>query len=196
MELTTGTLPNGLSLNASSGLISGTPTAAVVATPLTFKVTDSSTPPLTATANLTLTITPPTLTVTTTSLANGTVNVGLHADPLATGGTGTLTWQLTAGTLPAGLALNASAGTISGTPTIPVAATPLTFKVTDSGSPAQTATSTNLSITIVAAGLNITTPSLPDGHVNVPYSQMLAASGGTGADTWQLISGTLPAGCR
>ena len=57
-------------------LISGTPTAAVVATPLTFKVTDSSTPPLTATANLTLTITPATLTITTTSLANGTVNVG------------------------------------------------------------------------------------------------------------------------
>ena len=192
-SLTAGTLPNGLSLNATSGLISGTPTAVVVATPLTFKVTDSSTPPLTATANLTLTITPPTLTITTTSLANGTVNVGYMQTLMATGGTGALTWQLTAGTLPAGLALNASAGTISGTPTTAVTA-PLTFKVTDSGSPVQTATSTNLSITIASATLAVTTSSLPNGQVNVPYSLTLAASGGTGADTWQLIAGTLPAG--
>ena len=158
-----------------------------------FKVTDSSSPALTATANLTLTITPAALTITTTSLANGTVNVGYLQTLLATGGTGALTWQLTSGTLPAGLALNASAGTISGTPTIPVVATPLTFKVTDSGSPAQTATA-NLSITIAPAGLAVTTLSLPNGQVNVAYSLTLAASGGTGADTWQLTAGTLPAG--
>src|SRR4029077_7252283 len=37
--LTSGTLPIGLSLNASTGAITGTPTAAVTSTPLTFKVT-------------------------------------------------------------------------------------------------------------------------------------------------------------
>jgi hypothetical protein len=46
-----------LNLNASTGAITGTPSVAVASTPLTFKVTDSSSPALTQTANLTLTIT-------------------------------------------------------------------------------------------------------------------------------------------
>ena len=54
---TSGTLPAGLSLT-TSGLISGTPTATVTNTPLTFKVTDSLS--ATASASLTLTINLPT----------------------------------------------------------------------------------------------------------------------------------------
>ena len=69
----------------------------------------------------------------------------------------------------------------------------MTFKVTDSGSPAQTATST-LSLTILPATLTVTTASLPNGTQGVAYSQTLAATGGTGAYTWQLTSGTLPNG--
>lgn len=53
---TVGTLPAGLTLNTATGVISGTPTAAVSNTPLTFRVTDSAATPQTATANLTLTI--------------------------------------------------------------------------------------------------------------------------------------------
>ena len=139
-QLTAGTLPAGLSLNATTGLISGTPNTPVTATPLTFKVTDSGSPAQTATSSLTLTIAPATLTITTVSLSTGVVNVSYSQTLAATGGTGAYTWQLTAGTLPAGLSLNASTGLISGTPTTQVTATPLTFKVTDSGSPAQTAT--------------------------------------------------------
>ena len=146
-QLTSGTLPNGITLNASNGLISGTPTAAVTATPLTFKVTDSGSPAQTATASLTLTIAPPILTITTTSLANGTVNSAYSQTLAATGGTGAYTWQLTSGTLPNGLSLNAATGQISGTPTAAANAIPLTFKVTDSGSPAQTA-SASFSLTI------------------------------------------------
>jgi hypothetical protein len=192
-QLTAGTLPTGMTLNASTGLISGTPAAPVTATPLTFKVTDSGSPAQTATANLALTIAPATLTITTASLANGVVNTGYTQTLAASGGTGAYTWQLTAGTLPAGLALNASTGLISGTPTIPVTATPLTFKVTDSGSPTQTATA-NLTLTITPATLTITTASLSTGVAGVAYSQPLAATGGTGAYTWQLTAGTLPAG--
>ncbi|MCJ7515404.1 MAG: putative Ig domain-containing protein, partial [Dehalococcoidia bacterium] len=42
--------------------------------------------------------------------------------------------------------------------------------------------------------LNITTTSLPNGTVNVPYSQTLQASGGSGSYTWSIISGSLPVG--
>jgi hypothetical protein len=59
-SLASGTLPSGLTLNASTGLISGTPTAVANATALTFNITDSTTPASqTNTARLTITITGP-----------------------------------------------------------------------------------------------------------------------------------------
>ena len=51
-----GTLPAGLSLNASSGAISGTPSATVSSTSLTFQVADSDKPAKTKAAILPLTI--------------------------------------------------------------------------------------------------------------------------------------------
>lgn len=53
-SVSSGTLPGGLTLNATSGYISGTPSAAASATPLTVTVTDSASK--TGTANLALTI--------------------------------------------------------------------------------------------------------------------------------------------
>ena len=146
-SLTSGTLPAGLALNASTGAITGTPSAAVTSTPLAFKVTDSSSPALTQTANLTLTISPASLVISTSSLPNGQTGAAYSATLAATGGVSPYTWSLTSGTLPAGLTLNASTGAITGTPSAAVASTPLTFKVTDSSSPALTQTA-NLTLTI------------------------------------------------
>ncbi|MGA7241914.1 MAG: putative Ig domain-containing protein [Terracidiphilus sp.] len=147
--LTAGTLPAGLSLS-SSGVISGTPTAAANATSLTFKVTDSSQPAETNSATLSLTIKSAAPTITTTSLPNGNVGAVYKSSLAASGGTPPYTWTLTAGTLPSGLILSAS-GAISGTPTTATAnAASLTFKVTDSSQPAQTNSAT-LSLTIASA---------------------------------------------
>jgi hypothetical protein len=55
-SLTSGTLPAGLTLNAATGAISGTPTATANAIALTFMVTDSSSPAQSKSVNLTLTI--------------------------------------------------------------------------------------------------------------------------------------------
>ena len=55
-SLTSGTLPAGLMLNASTGALTGTPTQTVTSTALTFQVADSSTPPASRSAKLTLTI--------------------------------------------------------------------------------------------------------------------------------------------
>src|ERR1019366_7722010 len=88
---------------------------------------------------------------------------------------------------------NPSTGLISGTPTAVANATALTFKVTDSGSPAQTA-NVSLTLTIASTTLKITTASLANGQVGTPYSQTLAATGGTVPYTWSLASGTLPGG--
>jgi Putative Ig domain len=195
--LTAGTLPAGLSLNAGTGVITGTPTAAANATPLTFTVTDSSSPVQTQAVSLTLTIsasgTAP-LTVTTTALPNGQVGTSYSATLTATGGTTPYSWALTAGTLPAGLSLNASTGAISGTPTAAASATPLSFTVTDSSSPAQNK-AVNLTLSISAAAtLTISTSSLPNGQEGTAYTATLSATGGTAPYKWSLTSGTLPAG--
>lgn len=192
-KLASGTLPGGLALSSSTGLVSGTPTTVVNATPLAFSAIDSGSPAQTANVSLTLTITPATLAITTASLLGCQVGVPYSSSLTALGGTTPYTWTLTSGTLPGGLAFNSSTGLISGTPTTAVNTTPLTFKVTDSGSPAQTA-NVSLTLTIASPSLAITTSSLPGGQVGVGYSSSLMASGGTTPYTWTLASGTLPTG--
>ena len=93
--------------------------------------------------------------VTTTTLASGTVGTAYSQTLSATGGTSPYTWSISSGTLPAGLTLS-SAGTISGSPTATCTATSATFKVTDSKS---TTATKLLAITInsvTAAGGNTT----------------------------------------
>jgi hypothetical protein len=151
--LTAGALPPGLTLNGATGVISGTPTAAVSRT-LSLQVTDAGKPVQSQLATLVLNITggvgPPGLQITTAALPAGTVGTPYNATLGASGGTPPYGWALTGGTLPAGLAL-APSGAITGTPTAAASATPLTFKVTDSGNPALSQSAT-LPLTISASG--------------------------------------------
>jgi len=184
------TLPAGLSLS-SSGAISGTPTTPAT-TSFTVKVTDSSggqPGPVSATQQLSLTIKPAQLIITTTSLSNGVVGTAYNASLTSSGGTGAISWSVTSGSLPAGLNLSGSA--ISGTPTA-AGTVPFTVTATDSGTPPQTVNQP-LSITINPQ-LAITTTTLPNGVVSAPYSASLQSSGGVGTITWSVTSGTLPAG--
>jgi hypothetical protein len=83
--------------------------------------------------------------------------------------------------------LNASSGTITGTPTGPAGTANFTVQVKDSGTPAQTKTQA-LSITVMAATvqLQITTPALPNGADarGSSYSAALQATGGVPPYTW------------
>lgn len=83
------------------------------------------------------------LTITTSSLPNGIVMTAYSQTVTASGGTGSYSFSLASGTLPAGLSLSAS-GTISGTPT--AAGTTSTFTV--SVSDGATSATKILSITI------------------------------------------------
>lgn len=59
----------------------------------------------------------PPVAITTTTLPGGSIGSAYTATLTATGGTLPYTWNVTAGTLPAGLTLNSTTGVISGTPT-------------------------------------------------------------------------------
>jgi hypothetical protein len=116
-SLTSGSLPTGLTLNASNGAITGTPSASVASTPLSLKVTDSSSPALTQTAALTLTIaaTPSVTSVTLNpaSVLGGNSSQGtvtLSGPALSGGATITLTSSNTAAAqVPASLVVPATA---------------------------------------------------------------------------------------
>ena len=127
---TSGSLPTGLSLNASTGVISGTPTTAATFT-FTVQVKDANN--TTGTRALSITITPAPLSISTTSLPNGAVANAYNQTLTATGGQSPYAWSIISGPLPPGLTLNSSTGTITGTPTS-AGTTTFTVQATDAAS--------------------------------------------------------------
>jgi hypothetical protein len=87
----------------------------------------------------TLTVLAPPLSVTTASLPGGAVNSSYSGTLSATGGTPPYSWAITNGSLPAGLSLNSNNGQIGGIPTA-AGTNSFTVRVSDAGSPGQTAT--------------------------------------------------------
>ena len=126
--ITAGTLPAGLTLSPA-GVISGTPSVSCLATTVTCQVTDSLSN--IATQPIAITINNSTISIATTTLANATVGIAYSQTLTASGGTAPYTWAITTGTLPAGLTLSTN-GVISGTPSTPCNAAPVTWQLTDS----------------------------------------------------------------
>jgi len=144
--------PSWLSINPSTGVLSGTPTGTSGSTAnFTVTVTDSQTPThATQSVGQSIVITVAPLQITTTSLSSGTEGTAYSATVTAAGGVPPyINWNVNTGSLPAGLTINSSTGVISGTPTA-LGTSTFTVQVTDSEIPAVTATSASLSITINA----------------------------------------------
>jgi Putative Ig domain/IPT/TIG domain len=183
-SVSAGTLPPGVTLGASTGLLSGTPTAAGSYS-FTVEVTDHS--GLTATEPVSLTV------IAGPSLNFATPPAGythtVYSDTLTeSGGTGPFTWSVSSGSLPAGISLSAD-GTLSGTPAA-TGTSSFTVKVTDANG--QTATQAT-SLT-VKAGVSTTFGAPPAGQVGVAYTDTLTATGGTAPYSWSVNAGSLPPG--
>ncbi len=144
----------------------------------------------------------PTVVITPTSIASGTTTTAYSQTLTAsTTATGTFTWSVSNGSLPAGLTLGASTdltNTISGTPTTAGTAN-FSIRVTNGTS----STTQAFSVTINAAatttppapGISITPTSLGNGTTTTSFLQTLTAStAATGTFTWSVSSGSLPAG--
>ncbi len=182
-SISSGSLPSGLTLNQSTGQITGVPTTSGDYT-FTVKAEKDS---QSAEKQLSITIgTTPTITITTTSLPSGTVGASYSAQLAAS--TAGATWSVSSGTLPAGLSLNASTGAITGTPT---AANTYTFTVKAAIGSASAEKSFTVTINPVTT-LTITTESLSSGVRGQSYSATLEAN--ISGATWSVISGTLPEG--
>jgi hypothetical protein len=110
------------------------------------------------------------LVITTANLANGQVDVPYSQTLMAEGGTPPYTWSLIAGTLPSGLILNPATGQISGTPTVPLDNSPLTFNVADSTGPSLSATATLTFLISPSIWLQPIGPINPGDQVILPLS--------------------------
>jgi uncharacterized protein (TIGR03437 family) len=181
-------IPAGLTLS-STGVLSGTPRAAGTYS-FTVQVTDAG--GITVSGTFSLTVTAPAfLSVSGSSLSNGTVGMPYSDTLNATGGVPPYSWSITAGTLPNGLASSAS-GTISGNP---MAAGTYSFSAQVTDASGATATGA-ISIAIASPPLAAPTSSLlPNGIVGSDYfTQILAPSGGTQPYSFAISTGSLPPG--
>ncbi|PVM93686.1 putative Ig domain-containing protein, partial [Caulobacter endophyticus] len=183
--VTTGALPTGLSLNTSTGAISGTATAAgaysfaIMATDANG-LTDAKTYSGTISAGVV---------ITTTSLPAPVLGQAYSQTIATTGGTAAVTFAVTTGAPPTGLSFNASTGVISGTATAPGG---YSFAVT--ATDANSLTDAKTYSGTIAAGVAITTTSLPTPVLGQAYSQTVAATGGTAPVTFAVTTGALPTG--
>jgi len=187
--LTSGSLPNGIQLDSTTGVISGTP---FDTGSFTFTVRADVSAPFGLTQSqprtLTLVVGANPLILQTASLPNGFVGVAYNQALNSTGGAPPYYYSVISGNLPPGLTLS-SGGVISGTPTT-VGSSTFQVEVMDNFENNNSRTYTLQ----IQPTLTVTTTSVPGATLNQAYSTQLQFTGTTQPVTWQLVSGTLPPG--
>lgn len=182
-----GTLPAGITLNSSNGLLSGTPTTLG---DYTFKIQVADGNRKDA-GTFTLAVVDP-LKISKTPTA-AEVGLSFQFTPTATGGRAGYTWS-EEGALPAGLTFDATTGAISGKPTV-LGIYALKLSVKDSLGLTQVS-----DIRVVVAGkLAITKRPLKEATVGTRYKAKFLAAGGVRPRTWNLLGGRpgfLPPGLK
>ena len=188
-SIKSGTLPNGMTLNASTGEITGKPTKAGT---FTFTVQAADKNKIAGTKAYTVKVIDASLKINGSLSTTGKVKAKYSGTLTVSGGTAPYTWKKSSGTLPNGVKLTYSGtkATLSGTPSKAGKFT-FTLKVTDANGTAATKKFT----------VTITKIELEDlmGNIAIKdfsYSGYVLASNGTAPYKWSISSGTLPAGLK
>lgn len=182
-----GSLPSGLTLDSDTGVVSGTPTAVgsqtFTITATNVGGTDSKEYTLAVAAAA---VAP---SITLSSLPAGTVGSAYSQTVTATGTTPIL-FEVSYGSLPAGLTLDSATGVISGTPTAVGSAT---FTITATNAGGIDSKAFSVAVAAGAVAPSVTTDALAAGTVGAEYSQTVTATG-TAPFTFEVSAGSLPDG--
>jgi hypothetical protein len=186
--LASGTLPAGLSLNGSTGVISGTPT---VSGPYRFEIAVSNACGSDRVEyDGVITGVCVSVAITSGDPPNPTVGVFYTFTFTATG-TGPRTWSVAGGSLPLGITLNSATGVISG---IPTTSAGYSWDIQVSNPcPSSANRATGVVVSAACVPVVITTPSIATPVIGVAYSASQSASG-TAPVTWSISAGALPTG--
>jgi len=186
-------LPAGLVIDPTTGIISGTPTAAIYNAIVTITATDTT--GASGTASFAWTVSNPGGNIVSVSVPGDRTNtLGATIAPVAIGASDTQanqTLNYSATGLPAGLSINASTGSITGTPTA-VGTSSVTVTVTDATSATGAAT---FSWTITGpTTMTVTSPGNQSSPLNTTITGVqIVAHDGTGYPLTYSASG-LPSG--
>jgi uncharacterized protein (TIGR03437 family) len=194
VERFAGSYPSGLTLDFTTGILSGTPTAPGT---FNFSITFKDAGQCPGERSYTLVINNPacpTITVNPTSLPGGTTGTVYSQNLTASGGAAPYVFSVSSGSLPTGLAL-AISGTLSGTPTAAG-----TFGFTVRTRDANGCTGEREYTIVIAApacptiSLNPTNAALPAGTTGTTYTQAFTATGSTTSYSFTIVGGSLPGG--
>lgn len=184
-QLVGGALPPGLSLNAATGMIQGTP---VVNGSSVFQVSASTSTQSASAVSFTIQIGSQQIDFTPDRLPDATLGVVYSQRLSPTGGEGNYVFSVTRGSLPPGISL-ATSGAVTGTPSQPG-----TFSFSVRMTSGALLIEKQVTLAVASADITVTPSSLPDAYVAQAYSQTLAATGGLAPYRFQVATGSLPAG--
>ncbi len=189
-----GSLPTGITLTGTTQTATlGGQTAQTGSFNFTVQVADSQSNTTTRVLALDVLQTPP-LSITTTSLADGTQFVNYSELVQATGGLPPYNWSISLGSLPAGLTLTSGtpSATIGGAPSV-TGMHSFTVQVQDSASGTA---SLPLSIQVNTPSFTmINAPTLPQAVDGFYYVEHLRTAGGVvPVSNWQVVAGSMPQG--
>ncbi|NLF40267.1 hypothetical protein GX586_12535 [bacterium] len=188
-ELSTGTLPPGLTLSTNTGSILGTPSTTGQYS-FMISAIDSDNWTISRFFSIKVPETAGPLSIDTAGLDDAWIGIDYEETLCASGGRKPYSWQVTEGTLPPGLSL-ASNGTIAGMP-FENGAWAFSVKVTDlSGDQSLRGYVLRVFTDELPA---IMTEELPCAQAGLAYHAALEATGGNPPYTWKLTDGELPPG--
>lgn len=191
--VSSGILPGGLSLDAATGAITGTPTTAG-----TFNFTIAATDANGCSGIQAYTIVIaaaacPVVTLSPTTLPSGQIGVAYGQVVSPSGGTAPYAFSVASGALPGGLALDAATGAVAGTPTS-AGISSFTIAATDANGCPGNRAYTIVIAAVLCPAITLNPASLPNAVIGIPYGQTVSAIGGTAPYAFSVASGALPAG--